>query len=889
MTERELHGRGRERDRLADVLDGARRGAGEALVLWGGPGIGKSALLAAGTADSADFTVLAGGGSRSEAGFTFAGLHQLLTPVAGRIAGLPGPQGAALLAAFGQEHGPADPFLVGTAVCTLVSELAGQRPVLVAVDDVHWLDEASARCLAFVARRLRNTRIAMVLVTRDDPDIGVWHGLPTLRLRGLDDTAAYSLAASSGLDRTSIRQVVRLAGGNPLALRQLPLTLRTVERPLPGDRLPVGSRLCAAFASTLDGLAAETRDLLLLIAAADGITRQALRGAGAALGVAAATWEEVSRSDLLDTRGGHVLFRQPLLAAVVYELAPLSARRTAHRVLADVVAAQGFEDLRRWHLAAAAEYADEELAQLLEDSADQSWTRGACVTAARMLRRAVELTPVPVDAARRAARAARAAWEAGEVDVARDLLRCAERLCGSTAAAELADGLRGLIEFAHRDQELAHRYLTRDLPNASDPGTALELGVTAVRAGWSAGRPELQAEALRQLTARADPELVPLLNSWWGDGGSAAAADGVERLAALSWRLVPPAPLSVAWGREQGLSVALRRRIVELRGTEAVTDLAAFLAQTVTLDIAQGNWNRAAAAAAEGLALAERIGAEHVSSQCRNCLGWLAAARGDEQFVTAAAARTMELAVPCGVRALAAAATWNVGMSALFAGRGEEALQHLLRLAEPEQDVAHPTFALLAAVDTIEAAAHAGQPEAAGPITRTVRDWAARTNASWALAAVHLADALSGSGPASEDAFRRALSVPGAASRPFAHARTQLLYGEWLRRARRRTEARAHLAEAAVTFRQLNAAPLLERAESEQDLTGRRSREGDCLPTGLTAQELRVARMAGTGLTNREIAAQLLISPRTVGHHLANVFPKLGITSRAELNGIRLA
>ncbi|MDJ0463872.1 LuxR family transcriptional regulator [Streptomyces sp. H27-C3] len=257
----------------------------------------------------------------------------------------------------------------------------------------------------------------------------------------------------------------------------------------------------------------------------------------------------------------------------------------------------------------------------------------------------------------------------------------------------------------------------------------------------------------------------------------------------------------------------------------------------------------------------------------------------------------MELSVPRGVRALTAAAYWNRGMAALFAGRAQEALEVLVRLAEPGHRAAHATFALLAAADTVEAASSAGRPEGGATALRCLKEWAEHTGAAWAVAAALRSEALLADEGA-EELFLGALSVPGAAEHPFAHARTRLLYGEWLRRARRRTDARVQLAEAAETFQRLGATPLLERSMHEQELTGQRLRRTESYGSSeeplLTPQELRVAKLAANGLTNREVAAQLLISPRTVGHHLSNVFPKLGIVARAELarvdfdNGLRL-
>ncbi|WP_102918349.1 helix-turn-helix transcriptional regulator [Streptomyces eurocidicus] len=472
---------------------------------------------------------------------------------------------------------------------------------------------------------------------------------------------------------------------------------------------------------------------------------------------------------------------------------------------------------------------------------------------------------------------------------ARELLDRAARLSSDERVAEVSGGLRGLLEFAHGDQETAHRHLLRDLRTLSRPDKAAELASMAVRAGWSAGSPGLQEAALRVLTGL--PDVPPVLPEWWREEGAAPALtdEVVARLGAGSWRLIPPAPLAVAWGAEEALAEALERKVAELRRTDAATAIVLTVPQTATLDVVRGRWADATANATETLRLAEEIGADHAASQCRNILAWLAAMRGDEAAVTELSERALELSVPRGIRSLTAAAYWSRGQLALHAGRAEEASGLLERLAEPGHDAAHGTFGLLAAGDAAEAAVRAGHPERALPHARRLRTWADRTGAAWATAAADRCAALLTGDPARAEAlFRSALAVPGVSARPFDHARTRLLYGEWLRRARRRTDARAQLAEAAETFRRLGAAPLLARALTEQELTGqqlRRPEPGDA-GAALTPQERRVARLAAEGLTNREIAARLLISPRTVGHHLSNVFPKIGVTSRAELSRV---
>ncbi|MBP2367442.1 LuxR family transcriptional regulator [Pseudonocardia parietis] len=909
----ELFGRRAEKAALDTLLAGAADGAGSALVLWGVPGIGKTALLeyAAGAAPAA--TVLRCRGTRMESGLAFAALHELLWPVMDRLETLPAPQAAALRGALGMSRDTTNPFLIGAAVLSLVSGLARERPVLVVVDDAQWIDEATAHCLGFVARRVAADPVVVLLTGHEDPASGPWEGVPALEVVRLADADARRLvdAVVPAADETLVDRTVRAAGGNPLALHELPTLDREPDGEaalLPsGGPVPVGPRLRRAFCARVEGLKPSARALLLLAAAEDRGDRHVVHRAGSGWGVDASAWDEVLRSGLVRAPGARLEFRHPLIRAAVYDGALFLERQAAHRALAAALPTDATAE-RAWHLAAAAEGPDEEVAALLEQAAEQCLERSAGPIAVRTLRRAAELSPTPAAAARRLAAAARAAWTAGDAAAARQLLEDAERLGGEVPVARTSGGLRGILEFAYGMPERAHRYLVCDMAVVPEPRRAVELGTVAVRAAWSAGRPDLQQEALRQVRAvdtGGDPdlsELMPVLRNWWScydrtgevTPSSLAPAGGtVGRLATAACELLPPVPLVQAWGIEGGLLDVLHVQAAQLRRRHELAALAAALSQTAVLDLATGRWGAAETAAAEGLLLAEEVGADHVATQCRSSLGALAAARGDGRAVAEHTTRILQVSVPRGVRALSASAYWHRGRAALLDGRPQEALGDLLCLTEPGDEAAHHTFALFAAVDTAEAAVQVGKADVAEAQVVLLEEWAQRTGATWARMAGHRLRALVRSGSAAETSFRAALDVAGEGGHPFEYARTRLLYGEWLRRARRRADARIQLAAAAEVFDHLGAEPLRVRALREQALTERpaaaRVPDPAAAAVGLTAQELRVARLAADGLTNREIAAQLLISPRTVGHHLANVYPKLGITSRAELARIDFA
>lgn len=900
-------GRREETAVLDGLLTGARGGGGGALALWGEPGIGKSALLRHAHDRAADFTRLTHRAARSESDLPFAGLHGLLRPVADRIASLPADRGAALAAALASGAVPRDRLSAGAAVLSLLCALAGERPVLVLVDDAQWLDAATARCLGIVARRAAAHPLAVVLADHGDPAARPWEGVPELRVGGLDPESARALRATVAphADEAAVLAAVDGAGGNPLALLEAAGAARgpggtgSITEPLGGPRHPpVGPRTRRAFRAALDAVSPPARLLTVLAAAEDHGDLLTVERAGRARGIDDTAWEEAASAGLLRVTGDRVGFRHPLVRRAVQAGCDAATRRWAHRALAAALPEES--DEHAWHLAAAARDRDENVAGLLERAAARSRLRGASAAQARALRRAAELSPAPVDASRRLAGAARAAWDAGDAATAERLLDDAERLSPGAHTTRGSRGLRGVIEHSRGAPDLAHHYLAADMALVAEPGTALELGTAAMSAGWAAGRGDLAARTLESLLEldveeRAD---LPLLLTWWEDGpdagtapaGAAGFTDSVARARTAAPLLLPPSPLAVAWGIDAAVGDALRRRVPHLRRRSEPARLADALAHASTLDGFAGRWALAESSAVEGLRLAEEVGADQIAAHCRNCLGWLAAVRGDARRAAEAADRVLGTALPEGSRAASAAASWIVGMASLFQERPGEALDTLLRLTEPGNGAAHPTFALLAALDTAEAAVRVGRPETAGEQAELLRGWAGRTGAPWARTAAHAAEALLG-GPRAEDSFRAALEVPGTRSQPLLYARARLLYGEWLRRERRRTDARLHLGGALEVFDRLGAQSLGRRARRERDLTGppggsggRGDRDG-AKGVRLTPQEQRIARLAAARLTNREIAAELRISHRTVGHHLGNVFAKLGIAARSELEG----
>ncbi|WP_461296902.1 AAA family ATPase [Streptomyces harbinensis] len=895
----ELFGRRGETAVLDGLLTRARGGSGGALVLWGEPGIGTSALLRYVHSQAADFVRLSHSATRPESGLPFAGLHGLLRPLADRVELLATAQAAAVRAALGLNGEPTDRLVVGAAVLSLLCGLAQRQPVLVVVDHGQWLDEATALCLGFVARRVGAHPVVVVLADHCDPAARPWEGVADVRVDGLSDESAWQLVAAVAplTDKATTRNMVREAGGNPLALHELATLggdLDDAEHGRERGRPPVGPRLQRAFRAGIEALSPPAQLLTVLAAAEEHGDRLTVQRAGRAWGAGDAAWEEVTNTGLLHVAGNRVGFRHPVVSRAVYESCGAATRRRAHRALAATMPDEA-ED-RAWHLAALAHGRDENVARLLERTAARSRLRGATKTAARAWWRAAELSAAPIDASQRLAEAARASWDAGWAATAERLLDEAERLAPGAHIARRSRGLRGIMEFTRGMPEMAHHFLITDMKRVSEPGTALELGTLAMRAAWSVGRGDLRDSALELLLEDGVEGRtgIPGTAAWWSDDASADAApadtpdagDAPARARTTILPLLPPTPLALAWGIDKPTVDALRRRLPHLRRRSERARLAIVLAQTAMLDNAAGRWPQSESSATEGLRLAQDLGADHIASHCRTSLGWLAAARGDERAVAEATARTLETSLPQGVRALSAAAYWNRGMASLFHERPEEALDILVHLTEPGHGAEHRTIALLAAFDTAEAAVRVGRSDLADERIRVLEAWARRTEAPWARCAAHVTRGLLG-GARAEGAFRAALDVPGARCHPLLYARAQLSYGEWLRRGRRRTDARVRIGAALEAFDRLGAEPLRQRAQREQDLTGPPGRRGgsDTPAVGrLTAQEQRVAQLAGEQLTNREIGVQLRISHRTVGHHLGNVFAKLGINTRSELS-----
>jgi DNA-binding CsgD family transcriptional regulator len=894
----QLYGRDAELAALSALLDQAREGTSGTLVLRGDPGIGKTALISHIASRADGFRVIRGAGIEEESELPFAGLHLLLRPALDRIDALPDVQAEALRGALGLARaGAPDRFLVGLAVLSLLAELAADQPLLCVVDDAQWLDRASADALLFAARRLDSESIVLLLSARAGAFPAA--GLPELTLRGLSAQAATELLGD-GLPASRRYRVLAEAAGNPLALLELP----RVTGAQPEAPLPLTDRLRGAFESQLTGLP-ELTGIMLLVAAAEGTGDLApiLRAAGT-LGASLADLDAARTAGLIEVNGSALSFRHPLIRAAVHHAAPLALRRRVHQALAAALDAPGQADRRAWQLAAAAAGPDEEIAAALERAAAQVRERGGDTGALAWYRRAAELSTDPVAKAGRLTLAAETAAGSGDLDQAAAFaaeslgLIVAEtapesaRIAAQTAARALE--VQATVAFLRGDPAAAHRRLLEasELIAPADQGQANALLIEAVHAGWYAGEDELaesvtrlegqhlRPTALERLLLRA---VAPILgrpadrsdpDGALAEARSAAAGDVPG--------LVLVCGLALLLGQDQTAQQIGDELSRELRAAGQIGWLPSVLFYSGSAQAYGGRHQEALRTVEEGLRLARDTGQQRWVDALAEPLALLAAARGDEQ-------RCQQLAAEALHRASRPA--WSVpwtssalGLLDLGLGRAESALARLETLAEGRRFFHIP--ATRSTPDLVEAAVRLGRPEAAAEPLDLFETWSRTTGQRWTRALVHRCRALL---DGDHDQFRAALALHERGGRPFDEARTQLLYGEWLRREKRKADARAQLRIALETFERLGAAPWAERARTELTATGITGRAADHgLSVSLTPQELQIVRLAAHGRSNKEIAAQLFLSARTVGHHLYKAYPKLGVASRSELSDLEL-
>jgi DNA-binding CsgD family transcriptional regulator len=794
-------------------------------------------------------------------------------------------------------------------VLSLLAEAAEERPVLGVVDDAHWLDGASANALAFVARRLEAEPVVLLLAAREE-EFGRLEGfgLPELRIGGLDPAAAGALLAGRvGLPVTPAVQdrLVELTGGNPLALMELPSILTPQQlagdEPLPVP-LPLTEAVKRTFLERARRLPVETQTLLLVLAAEETGRLATILAAARTLGVGAAALDAAERAGLVHVGEDKADFRHPLVRTAVYRGATTAQRQRAHRALGEVLDAGTDADRRAWHRAAAAVEPDEAVVDELDRAAERARGRGGFSAACAALERAARLTAEPEPRARRLASAADNAWLAGQLKRASGLLQVARSLTADPLLRADVDRLRGWIEYTAGSTLTARQILMQAAGDVApiDAQRALGMLVAAAEAAWVTCDHDAGVEVGRlagRLRPGDDPRtrfFTALLTGFTlllkDDGPGAAAV--LREAVRLAETLGEPDLLghaehaAVAIGDDAAAYRLNTRLVATARATGAVGSVVFALQRLAFAEILTGRWPAGAGSAAEALRLARETGQPEL---CAVSLGWLtvlAALRGEEDRLGSLVAETEAVAAthPLGVHQahVSDAICWARGIREAAAGQLASALTWF-------EQMSHPVMAGSAAgLDRIEVAIRADRPGLALEWLHPI-ETLAEADVAWARARVAHCRALLADDDTAERQFQQALAHHRQAQRPFERARTELVYGEFLRRARRRVDARAHLHTALQVFEQLGAAPWAERARLELRASGQTARRRDPSTTvALTPQELQVARFVAEGLPTREVAAQLFLSPRTVDFHLRNVFAKLGIRSRTELARIPL-
>ena len=897
-----LHGRRHERQAVDQLLAAARSGRSGALVVRGEPGIGKSALLDYATDSASGFRVARATGVQSEMELAFAGLHQFCGQMLGRLHRLPGPQRDALSAAFGLTDGGApDRFLVGLAVLGLFNEVVEDGPLLGVVEDAHWLDQASAQVLGFVARRLCAESVALLFAVRDGGPAGEFAGIPELELSGLPDADARRLIASvicGRLDERVRDRIVAEAQGNPLALLELPRGLTPAE--VAGGfglsaRQPLTGRIEESFLRRIQALPADTRRLLLIAAVEACGDPALLWRAAERTGIGRDAAAPAEAEELLRI-GTHVGFRHPLVRSAVLHAASPDMCRDAHRAVADAIDGEVNPARRAWHRAEAALGPDEEVAGDLERSAGRAQSRGGVAAAAAFLDRAAVLTPDPALRAKRTLAAAHAKLHAGASEAALELLARAEAEPLDALPSAQLERLRGEISFASSRGAEAPPLLIRAARRLEplDPRLARDTHLRALQAALFAGRlghgrgvREAAEAALAAPPVPGRPRAADLL------------LDGLATLHTKGWTAGVPLlrqalaayqkggelrGLGLAWSTAFGLcdddaTYALASREVELaRSAGALTLLPIGLNHFAAVHLHAGEFATAASLVDEASAITEATRGPRTTYGALMLTAW----RGRETETAALIDASLRDAHLRGEGILISVTEHATAILENSRGNYAAALAAAQAACEHED-----LFSNWILPEYIEAAVRAGAPEPAAAALERLTGQTRASGTDWALGWEARSRALLSDGDAADSLYREALARLGRCRAAAEVARAHLLYGEWLRRERRRIEAREQLRTAHDMFVSMGAEAFAGRAARELLATGEHARKRTMETTcELTPQELQIAGLAEAGLSNQVIAAGLFISPRTVEYHLHKVFTKLGIASRTELDQV---
>lgn len=906
-----LIGRRAECEVLDQLLATVRAGTSQVLIIHGQPGVGKSALLDYVARRSGDCRLIRAAGVESEMELAYSALHQLCAPMLDRLDDLPSPQRDALSTALGLRAGPApDRLLIGLAVLSLLSDAAETRPLMCLVDDLQWLDSASAQTLAFVARRLAADPVGLVAATRvPDPDIG---RLPTLKVRNLARVDARTLldtVLTAPIDERVRARAVAETRGNPLALMELPRSVDGQDL-AGGFALPGAARISEAMEDSyrreVEAFPAQTRQLLLLAAAEPLGDAGLLWRAAEILGIGADAAIPAVDAGLIEF-GTQVRFRHPLIRSVAYRSARLPDKQEVHKALAAVTDSERDPDRRAWHRAYAAPGPDDEVAAELERAAERARSRGGVVAAAAFLERATTLTLDPAQRARRALGAASAKVEAGAFDAATELLATAERGPLDELQRARADLVRAQLAFATSrggDAPLLLLTAARKFEPV-DPGLARAAYLDAISAAAFAGRLASPGgdvvEVARAATTSRSPEhspgsadlLLDGLAANFVDGYPAAVpylrdaieifGDGMSGAEELRWMwLINEAALHL-WDDRRWATLS-ERFLFLARSAGAMNQLPLALSTRAMLLLFTGDLAGAGTSIDEQRILTEATG----SSLAPYTAMTHAALRGWRAETLMLVDKTAVEASRRGEGISIAVAEWTAALLHNGFGDYPEAMAAAERALDHQEypDRHYPGVANWAAAELIEAATRAGRTDKATEAMQWIARMTAASGTDWALGVQMRSRALLADDDAADALYLESVNHLRRSRVRTELGRSHLLYGEWLRRQRRRTDARTHLRIAYDLFDTIGMHAFADRARRELQATGVTARKHATAAGGqqLTPQEAQVARLASEGLSNREIGARLFISARTVQYHLRKVFTKLGITSRNQLH-----
>lgn len=897
-----LLGRGNERRQIAVALEQARTGTSAAVVFVGEPGIGKTALLEYAATQAHGMEVLRARGVESEAEVPFGSLFELLRPALEALERIPVPQARALEAALALRPGRAEErFAVGAATLSLLAAYAERHPVVVLIDDAHWLDLSSAAALRFAIRRLMADPVAVLATAREgERSLLDDAAVLTLHVDGLTPPDAARLLPDLSTDDAT--RLHAATAGNPLALLELATDAHDLDLVPAGAPLLVSARISEAFLRRAQPLAPATRQALVLAALSDTGDLAVLQRAADQLGIDLAALGEAETAGLVTVQSGVVGFRHPLARSAIYAAAPGDERRRAHRAIAAALPDRDF-DRRAWHLAAAAIGVDEAASSALEQAATRATGRSAYAAACSAFERAARLSGPPARRAVMFQRAAEAAWLAGQAERATALLDDARAESAAGTVPVEVDWLAGRIA-AQCGPVTRGRTILVDAAERAGGELSVEMLAEAVGACFLAGNPagmiDAAARAAAMLPQRPSPRTAFLatIASGMADVVGGDAAQGTRQLRSAvaqiyaeprlrdDLHLLPWLAIGPIFLRERNEAHELIDGALATARARAAVGVLPYILNLIARDQATTDqWPVAESTYREAIELARESGQRTQLSFALAGLAWLQARRGREHDCRVIASEALALVYEVGARLHAVWATAALGDLELGLGDPAAALEQFLaqeRLLS-ELEISDPD--LSPAAEQIDALLRLGELERAQAVSERFAVAARAKAQPWSLArAVRSQAMVQPDGTSSAELFGRALALHGRTLDTFEYARTHLAYGERLRRDRHRVRARDQLRAALQLFEGLDARPWAERARRELEATGETVRSRDVTAIDeLTARELQIALLLGAGQTTRQAAAALFLSPKTVEYHLRHIYLKLGISSRVEL------